>query len=278
MRVMGNIVSLTNHFLIAMPNLGDPNFSRTVTLICEHSGEGAMGLIINRPTDLRLNDILGQMNIDGSASEHLDLPIHLGGPVQNNRGFVLHEPLGQWESTLPVTDTLGVSTSRDILVALAENRGPNRCLVALGYATWSEWRPCALVVGLPLIHTGGVAGNRLHGRNLHMVAAARPEAEAARHPADISASTATTSAAIGVQPAGPAFGTCRSTSRATWCWSTTCCTPAAPSAPRSTNLRLRPPRVGAAGGAGGSRRPRTADRGDVVGTQIGSRSPPATSS
>jgi putative transcriptional regulator len=137
MRVMGNIVSLTNHFLIAMPNLGDPNFSRTVTLICEHSGEGAMGLIINRPTDLRLNDILGQMNIDGSASEHLDLPIHLGGPVQNNRGFVLHEPLGQWESTLPVTDTLGVSTSRDILVALAENRGPNRCLVALGYAGWA---------------------------------------------------------------------------------------------------------------------------------------------
>ena len=129
--------SLANHFLIAMPNLRDPNFARTVTLICEHSPEGAMGIVINRTTDLRLADVLDQMNIDAAGSTSLDMPVHVGGPVQSNRGFVLHEPHGQWESTLVIDDALGVSTSRDILVALAENRGPERCLLALGYAGWS---------------------------------------------------------------------------------------------------------------------------------------------
>jgi len=129
--------NFTNHFLIAMPNLRDPNFARTVTLICEHSSQGAMGIVINRVTDLRLADILQQMDIKGGDSRHLDLPVYVGGPVQNNRGFVLHEPLGKWESTLTVTESLGVSTSRDILVALAENRGPERCLLALGYAGWA---------------------------------------------------------------------------------------------------------------------------------------------
>ncbi len=134
---MSQSISLTNHFLIAMPGLGDPNFFRTVTLICEHSEQGAMGLVINRPTDLNLGDILQQMSIDGEASTSLGTPVHLGGPVQNNRGFVLHRPLGSWESTLPITETLGVSTSRDILVALAENRGPQQYFLALGYAGWS---------------------------------------------------------------------------------------------------------------------------------------------
>ncbi len=134
---MGEMACLTNHFLIAMPNLADPNFSRTVTLICEHSSEGAMGLIINRPTDLRLREILQQLDIEGTEVASLDLPVHLGGPVQGSRGFVVHEPLGNWESTLPVSDTLGVSTSRDILVAIAQNRGPQRSFLALGYAGWA---------------------------------------------------------------------------------------------------------------------------------------------
>lgn len=129
--------NFTNHFLIAMPNLRDPNFARTVTLICEHSGEGAMGIVINRITDLRLTDILQQMDIESGESQHLNMPVFVGGPVQNNRGFVLHEPLGTWESTLTVTESLGVTTSRDVLVALAENRGPQRCLLALGYAGWA---------------------------------------------------------------------------------------------------------------------------------------------
>lgn len=133
---MNDAVSFTNHFLIAMPGLADPNFTRTVTLICEHSSEGAMGLIINRATNLHLRDVLEQLEIDATKATLADMPVHIGGPVQNNRGFVLHEPLGQWESTLQVTDTLGVSTSRDILVAIAENRGPEKCLLALGYAGW----------------------------------------------------------------------------------------------------------------------------------------------
>jgi putative transcriptional regulator len=128
--------SLTWNLLIAMPTLADPNFSRTVTLICEHSSEGAMGIVINRPTQIKMRDILEQLQIDASHSVHANTPVYAGGPVQNSRGFVLHEPLGNWEATLAVTDTLGVSTSRDILEALANNQGPDRYLIALGYAGW----------------------------------------------------------------------------------------------------------------------------------------------
>jgi putative transcriptional regulator len=128
--------SLVNNLLIAMPTLADPNFSRSVTFLCEHSEDGAMGIMINRPTNLVLRDILTQLNIDASASPHANTPIYFGGPVQNSRGFVLHEPIGKWEATLAVTDTLAVSTSRDILEAIARNEGPDRYLVALGYAGW----------------------------------------------------------------------------------------------------------------------------------------------
>jgi len=134
---MNQLVSLTNHFLIAMPTLADANFSRTVTFICEHTRDGAMGLVINRATDLKLRDIFDQLTITASNSAAADMPIYLGGPVQNNRGFVLHEPIGNWDSTLPITDTIGVSTSRDILEAIATDRGPDRWLVALGYAGWA---------------------------------------------------------------------------------------------------------------------------------------------
>lgn len=127
---------LTNHFLIAMPTLADRNFYRTVTFLCEHSGEGAMGIVINRVTDLKLGDIFEQLDIEAVEPALSDQPVYLGGPVQNNRGFVIHEPLGNWESTLPVTDTIGVSTSRDILAAIGRNRGPDRYIVALGYAGW----------------------------------------------------------------------------------------------------------------------------------------------
>lgn len=128
--------SLANHFLIAMPNLADANFARSVTLICEHTEEGSMGIMINRLTDLHLGDIFSQLGITPDKARHADTAVFLGGPVQNNRGFVLHEPLGEWESTLSVTDKFGVSTSRDILEAIAENRGPEKFIVALGYAGW----------------------------------------------------------------------------------------------------------------------------------------------
>ncbi|HKQ31405.1 MAG TPA: YqgE/AlgH family protein [Burkholderiales bacterium] len=133
---MKSDISLANNLLIAMPTLADPNFSRTVTLLCEHSNEGAMGIMINRPTNLVLRDILVQLDIDASSSPHAETPVYFGGPVQNSRGFVLHEPIGNWEATLVVTDAFGVSTSRDILEAIVRNEGPDRFLVALGYAGW----------------------------------------------------------------------------------------------------------------------------------------------
>jgi len=129
--------SLANHFLIAMPNLRDPNFARTVALICEHTAEGAMGIVINRVTDLTLADVFQQMEIDGSHSAQRTQPVYVGGPVQGNRGFVVHEPVGSWESTLTVGESLGISTSRDIIAAIAGDRGPQRYLLALGYAGWS---------------------------------------------------------------------------------------------------------------------------------------------
>lgn len=133
---MKNPDSLANHFLIAMPNLMDINFARSVTLICEHSAEGCMGIVINRLTELHLGDIFDQLGIESEKASHAERAVFIGGPVQNNRGFVLHEPLGNWESTLSVTDKFGVSTSRDILEAIAEDRGPEKFLVALGYAGW----------------------------------------------------------------------------------------------------------------------------------------------
>jgi len=146
---MNSFTSLTNQFLIAMPSLADPNFARSVTLICEHSPEGAMGIVINRPTDMHLSDIYRQLEIDVGRARHGDTPVYLGGPVQNNRGFVLHEPLGGWDSTLHISDTIGVSTSRDILQAIAEDRG----LTPAGHQDSSSgrlWR----IPGSPDRHTG----------------------------------------------------------------------------------------------------------------------------
>jgi putative transcriptional regulator len=95
-----------------------------------------MGIVVNRMTDLRLGEIFEQLSIDSAKASNTESIVYLGGPVQNNRGFVLHEPLGNWESTLTVTDNLGVSTSRDVLEAIAHNRGPDKYMVALGYAGW----------------------------------------------------------------------------------------------------------------------------------------------
>lgn len=126
----------TNQFLIAMPALADPNFSQTVTYICEHSPSGALGIVINRMLELDLGIVLEHMKIASAAPEVTELPVFMGGPVQTERGFVLHRPLGSWNSTVRVTDEMGVTTSRDILEAMAEHRGPAKVLVALGYAGW----------------------------------------------------------------------------------------------------------------------------------------------
>ena len=128
---------LTNHFLIAMPAMLDPNFSRGVTYVCQHTAEGAMGLLINRPSDLRLADVLAQMKMKTSLDEVAQAPVYIGGPVNPERGFVLHDTGGEWDSSFAITERLSVTTSRDILAAIAKGEGPKRAIVALGYAGWS---------------------------------------------------------------------------------------------------------------------------------------------
>jgi len=128
--------SLTNHFLIAMPGLQDPNFSRTVTYVCEHTEQGAMGIVINRPMEIRLGEVLAQLEIASSDQRTLDTLVYLGGPVQPDRGFVLHSAGEGFDSTLSITPEISVTTSRDVLEAIADGKGPDHKLVALGYAGW----------------------------------------------------------------------------------------------------------------------------------------------
>ena len=132
-------VNLTNHFLIAMPNMADPHFSRSLTFICEHNDQGALGVVVNRPTDMTLGALFEQIEIplqDGSVGR---LPVYFGGPVQVDRGFVLHRPVGGWQSTLAVNGEVGLTTSKDILQALSDGTGPgpDNVLVSLGYAGWA---------------------------------------------------------------------------------------------------------------------------------------------
>ena len=127
---------LNNQFLIAMPGMDDPNFAQTVTLVCEHSARGALGIIINRPLTMDLGEVFEQLGLDASQSQVSRQNVLLGGPVQTDRGFVLHSPGAGFESTLPVSEKLHLTTSRDILDALASGKGPERAIVALGYAGW----------------------------------------------------------------------------------------------------------------------------------------------
>lgn len=128
--------SLKDHFLIAMPSLTQGIFAHSVTYLCEHNENGAMGLIINRPIGIALGEILEHLNIDG-VRNHGEDPVMAGGPVQTERGFVLHRTSERhWESTMPITEEISLTTSRDVLDALAHNEGPASALVALGYAGW----------------------------------------------------------------------------------------------------------------------------------------------
>jgi putative transcriptional regulator len=133
---MGFSTSLTNHFLIAMPGLQDPNFARTVTYICEHTEQGAMGIVINRPTEVTVGDLLSQLDIHTRLERVRKTPVYQGGPVQMDRGFVLHAAGLSFDSTLNINDVLSVTTSRDVLEAIAGGEGPPQSLIALGYAGW----------------------------------------------------------------------------------------------------------------------------------------------
>ena len=130
--------TLANHFLIAMPGLQDPNFSRTVTYVCEHTEQGAMGIVINRPMEIRLGEVLDQLEIPTEDQDVSDALVYLGGPVQPDRGFVLHTNGDRYDSTLSITPEISVTTSRDVLEAIAGGRGPKDMLIALGYAGWGE--------------------------------------------------------------------------------------------------------------------------------------------
>ncbi len=126
---------LTNQFLIAMPAMGDPNFSQTVALICDHTERGALGLILNKPLPMRLSEIFNQLEIQVECPLG-EREVLRGGPMQTDRGFVVHRAGGEWDSTLQVSEALHVTTSRDILAAMAKGEGPGEAVVALGYAGW----------------------------------------------------------------------------------------------------------------------------------------------
>lgn len=134
-------LNLTNHFLIAMPSMLDPVFGGTVIYICEHNVRGAMGLVINKPTDMTISGLFDRIdlkleNIPDShpMGKHL---VMFGGPVQDDRGFVLHAPIGEFSSSLKVTDEIAFTTSRDILEAVAAGDAPERMMLSIGYAGWS---------------------------------------------------------------------------------------------------------------------------------------------
>ena len=130
--------SLTNHLLIAMPSLTDPNFSQTVALVCEHTERGALGIVLNKPLPMRLSDVFSQMQITPSSESIAAQPVLRGGPVQIDRGFVLHRPGGHWDHTHKVSETIQVTTSRDVLAAMARGEGPEDAIIALGYAGWDS--------------------------------------------------------------------------------------------------------------------------------------------
>ena len=129
-------VNLTDHFLIAMPNMADSYFAKTLTYICEHNDEGALGVVINQPIDMTLQSLFEQIEIELQPEKLKELKVNYGGPVQMDRGFVLHQPVGEWQSTLAMNNNLGLTTSKDILHAVGRGEGPEKILVTLGYAGW----------------------------------------------------------------------------------------------------------------------------------------------
>lgn len=129
-------LDLTNHFLIAMPQMADPNFQQTVTYVCAHGPDGAMGIVINRPLAMPLGEVLSQMNLVPDDERVNGITVFDGGPVQRDRGFILFHPPRQYDSSLRVSKEVALATSRDILEAMCRGEGPDEALVALGYAGW----------------------------------------------------------------------------------------------------------------------------------------------
>jgi putative transcriptional regulator len=140
-------INLTNHFLIAMPGLDDAIFAKSVVYVCEHSPRGALGLVINKPSDIKMEALFGKVDLPLLRHDLTDSPVFQGGPVQVERGFVLHEPLfvqgakpeeALYASTMTIPGGLEMTTSKDVLEALSSGSGPRKVLVSLGYSAWSE--------------------------------------------------------------------------------------------------------------------------------------------
>ena len=129
---------LENQMLVAMPGMEDPHFVRSVTLMCQHTEEGAIGITINRVSTFTLGEIFDQLGIDCEVDGIRDQKVLEGGPVNRDRGFVLHTPMPGFESSMGLSEDIMVTTSRDILQAVADGQGPDRYLVALGYAGWGD--------------------------------------------------------------------------------------------------------------------------------------------
>jgi putative transcriptional regulator len=133
-------IDLTNHFLVAMPGMADETFERTVVYLCEHTEKGALGLVINKPIDIKLKNLFEKVELPLDREELAEQPVFFGGPVQTERGFVLHEKLGEaggYNSTMSIPGGLEMTTSKDVLEALANGAGPRRVLVTLGYSGWT---------------------------------------------------------------------------------------------------------------------------------------------
>ncbi|MFI8316018.1 YqgE/AlgH family protein [Kosakonia cowanii] len=186
-------MNLQHHFLIAMPALQDPLFRRSVVYICEHSEEGAMGLIINKPLEnLTVEGVLEKLKIEAVERDpaiRLDKPVLLGGPLAEDRGFILHTPPGRFASSIRVSDNTVVTTSRDVLETLGTGEQPAEVMVALGYSSWDKgqleeeildnawltapadlnilfktpiadrWREAAKLIGIDISTMPGVAGH-----------------------------------------------------------------------------------------------------------------------
>ena len=130
---------ISHHLLVAMPGLLDPIFSKSVVYLAEHSGDGAMGIVINKPCELDLKALLTKLNLGSRGSQEsrgVSEPVYYGGPIQQDRGFVLHEPASTWASTLKINEALALTSSKDILEATAKGVGPKKILVSLGYSGW----------------------------------------------------------------------------------------------------------------------------------------------
>ena len=140
-------INLTHHFLIAMPGLEDESFARSVVYLCEHSERGALGLIINKPTDITLKGLFDKVDLSLRREDLTKEPVFQGGPVQTERGCVLHEPMlmdkgetdeSAYASTMTIPGGLEMTTSKDVLEALSTGAGPRRVLITLGYSSWGE--------------------------------------------------------------------------------------------------------------------------------------------